>query len=42
VVRSQLIRNRIELYTGHGRFTDEHTLLTDDQHRAERSAGTPS
>jgi NAD(P) transhydrogenase len=38
VVRSQLIRNRIELYTGHGRFIDEHTLLIEDQHRAERSA----
>src|ERR1700751_4844522 len=38
VVRSQLIRNRIELYTGHARFIDEHTLLIEDQHRAERSA----
>ena len=38
VVHSQLIRNRIELYTGHGRFIDEHTLLIEDQHRAERSA----
>ena len=38
VVRSQLIRNRIELYTGDGRFIDEHTLLIEDQHRAERSA----
>src|SRR4051794_30878843 len=24
VVRSQLMRNRVELYTGHGRFADEH------------------
>ena len=38
VVRSQLIRNRIELYTGHGRFVDEHILLIEDQHRAERVA----
>ena len=38
VVRSQLIRNRIELYTGDGRLIDEHTLLIEDQHRAERSA----
>jgi NAD(P) transhydrogenase len=30
VVRSQLIRNRIELYTGHGRFVDEHTVLVED------------
>ena len=26
VVRSQLMRNHIELYTGHGRFIDEHTV----------------
>src|SRR5246500_5252866 len=38
VVRSQLIRNRIELYTGHGRFTDEHTVLVEDPGRAERVA----
>ena len=36
VVRSQLIRNRVELYTGHGRFIDEHTVLVEDQHRGER------
>ena len=35
VVRSQLMRNRIELYTGHGRFIDEHTVLVEDP-RAER------
>jgi NAD(P) transhydrogenase len=38
VVHSQLLRNRIEVYTGHGRFIDEHTLVIEDQHRAERSA----
>ncbi len=38
VVRAQLIRNRIELYTGHGRFIDEHTVLVEDQHGAERVA----
>src|SRR6201995_1490575 len=38
VVRSQLIRNRIELYTGHARFIDKHTLLIEDEHRAERVA----
>jgi NAD(P) transhydrogenase len=38
VVRAQLIRNRVELYTGHGRFIDEHTLLVRDQQRAERVA----
>jgi NAD(P) transhydrogenase len=35
VVRSQLIRNRIELYIGHGRFIDEHTLLVKEPNRAE-------
>jgi NAD(P) transhydrogenase len=38
VVRSQLLRNRIELYTGHGRFVDEHTVLVEDQRRGERVA----
>ncbi|MBV8927895.1 MAG: Si-specific NAD(P)(+) transhydrogenase [Mycobacteriaceae bacterium] len=36
VVRSQLMRNRIELYTGHGRFVDEHTLLIEDPVRSDR------
>jgi len=31
VVRSQLIRNGIELYTGHARFVDEYTVLVEDQ-----------
>jgi NAD(P) transhydrogenase len=30
VVRSQLIRNHIELYTGHGRFVDAHTVTVED------------
>src|SRR5580693_3888080 len=38
VVRAQLIRNRVQLYTGHGRFIDKHTLLVQDQHRGERLA----
>jgi NAD(P) transhydrogenase len=38
VVRSQLIRNRIELYTGHGSFIDQRTVLVEDQRRAERVA----
>src|ERR1700724_176346 len=38
VVRSQLIRNRIELYSGHGRFIDEHIVLVEDQQGAERVA----
>src|SRR5690349_8322727 len=36
VVRSQLMRNRIELYIGHARFIDEHTIHVDDPNRAER------
>jgi NAD(P) transhydrogenase len=38
VVRAQLMRNRVELYTGHGRFMDEHTVLVEDQHRTQRVA----
>ena len=36
VVRSQLIRNGIELYTGHGRFVDEHTVLVEDPTRGDQ------
>ncbi|MBV8927619.1 MAG: Si-specific NAD(P)(+) transhydrogenase [Mycobacteriaceae bacterium] len=35
VVRSQLMRNGIELYTGQGRFVDEHTVLVENPNRAE-------
>lgn len=35
VVRNQLMRNGIELYVGHGRFIDEHTVLIEDPGRAE-------
>jgi NAD(P) transhydrogenase len=35
VVRSQLMRNRIELYTGHGRFVDEHTVMVEDPTRGD-------
>jgi NAD(P) transhydrogenase len=38
VVRNQLIRNGIELYTGHARFIDEHSVLVErpdcDEHTA--------
>jgi len=37
VVRSQLMRNRVDLLTGHGRFLDEHTLCVDDQTRGEKT-----
>jgi NAD(P) transhydrogenase len=36
VVRSQLMRNRIELYTGHARFLDDHNIHVEDPSRAER------
>ncbi|WP_059020375.1 Si-specific NAD(P)(+) transhydrogenase [Mycobacterium sp. M26] len=36
VVRNQLMRNKIELYTGLGRFLDDHTILVEDPTRAER------
>lgn len=36
VVRNQLVRNRIELYTGHARFVDPHTISVEDPSRAER------
>jgi NAD(P) transhydrogenase len=37
VVRSQLMRNRVDLLTGHGRFLDDHTLCVDDQSRGEKT-----
>ncbi len=36
VVRAQLLRNRIELYVGHARFLDAHTIDIDDPNRPER------
>ncbi len=35
-VRSQLLRNRIELITGIGRFVDAHTIAIEDESRGER------
>ena len=35
VVRNQLMRNGVELYVGHGRFIDEHTIEVEDPTRAE-------
>ncbi|WP_162253237.1 Si-specific NAD(P)(+) transhydrogenase [Mycobacterium sp. Root135] len=35
VVRSQLLRNRVELYVGHARFVDAHTVQVEDPSRAE-------
>ncbi|MEE9244532.1 MAG: Si-specific NAD(P)(+) transhydrogenase, partial [Mycobacterium sp.] len=36
VVRAQLMRNGIELYVGHARFLDAHTIDIDDPNRPER------
>jgi len=37
VVRSQLMRNRIDLIEGHGRFVDAHTILVEEPSRSERT-----
>ncbi|MGH3961347.1 Si-specific NAD(P)(+) transhydrogenase [Mycobacterium sp.] len=37
VVRSQLMRNRIDLIVGHGRFVDPHTVLVEDASPGERT-----
>src|SRR5919206_2883104 len=37
VVRSQLMRNRIDLVQGHGRFVDPHTVLVEEPTRGERT-----
>src|SRR5436305_9770320 len=36
VVRNQLMRNRIDLLIGHGRFLDPHTVLVEDPSRREK------
>jgi NAD(P) transhydrogenase len=35
VIRDQLVRNRIDLFTGHGRFTDAHTMSVEGADGAE-------
>lgn len=40
VVRSQLMRNRIDLVQGHGRFVDAHTVLVEEPNRGERTTVT--
>src|SRR5919204_230547 len=40
VVRSQLMRNRVDLISGHGRFVDPHTVLVEEPHRGERTTVT--
>ncbi len=37
VVRNQLMRNNVDVHTGHGRFLDAHTVCVDDQIRSERT-----
>jgi NAD(P) transhydrogenase len=36
VVRSQLMRNHVELYTGHGRFSDARTVIVEDPTRGDQ------
>ena len=36
VVRSQLMRNRIDLVLGHGRFVDPHTVMVEEDAQGER------
>ncbi len=38
VVRSQLMRNRIDLLLGHGRFVDPHTILVEEDSQGERTS----
>ncbi|MEW5810966.1 MAG: Si-specific NAD(P)(+) transhydrogenase [Actinomycetota bacterium] len=40
VVRSQLMRNRIDLISGHGRFVDAHTVVVEDPERREHTTVT--
>src|SRR5689334_10444035 len=40
VVRSQLMRNRIDLISGHGRFIDAHTVEIEDPERREHTTVT--
>jgi NAD(P) transhydrogenase len=40
VVRAQLMRNKIDLFIGHGRFLDPHTIVVDNDRDAERTTVT--
>lgn len=40
IVRSQLLRNRVDLLTGTGSFLDPHTIVVDQPERGERSMVT--
>lgn len=40
VVRNQLMRNRIDLLIGHGRFLDPHTIVVEDPGRREMTTVT--
>src|ERR1700732_2243724 len=39
-VRNQLMRNRVDVIAGQGRFLDEHTVLVEDLSRGERTTGS--
>ncbi|HET9875522.1 MAG TPA: Si-specific NAD(P)(+) transhydrogenase [Mycobacterium sp.] len=36
VVRNQLMRNRVDLLLGHGRFVDAHTIMVEERSRGEK------
>lgn len=40
VVRNQLMRNRVDLLIGHGRFVDPHTIVVEEHNRAEKTTVT--
>ena len=40
VVRNQLMRNRIDLLVGHGRFVDPHTIVVEEHQGAETTTVT--
>jgi NAD(P) transhydrogenase len=40
VIRDQLVRNRVDLFTGHGRFVDEHTVSIEAPNEAEHRTVT--
>ena len=42
VVRDQLMRNRIDLLIGHGRFVDPHTIVVEDHSLNEKTLLTSS
>ncbi|WP_226359400.1 Si-specific NAD(P)(+) transhydrogenase [Pseudonocardia sp. ICBG601] len=40
VVRNQLLRNHVDILTGTARFTDDHTVVVEGEHRGDHSTVT--